>query len=237
MAKLENLTGYEFGFWKVIDRAPDKITPSGQKRKIWICECKLCGAKKEIAAQSLKGGTAKKCGCLPADGIKRERNIKVCVECGRPFACPPSDSTVTCSDKCRKIHAKKRQTGVKRSDETRKKISVAAKGRDMSCLQSLAVEAVKASPKTGKFKTNVNAKDWHLISPDGKHFRFRSLNFWLRENCAEFFGCEPDSRGFMNAASGLRHAKRAVMGKASKNQRPCGTYKGWQVVPTDDDAE
>ena len=231
MAKAENLTGREFGFLKVLERASDRVTPSGQKRRFWACKCLLCGAKKEVPAQDLKRGTVKSCGCWREIKGKQARNTKICVECGKAFECPPSDKTVTCSAECRKIHTKKRQTGTKRSDETRKKISAASKGRDMSGLQASAVEAAKASPKSGRFETNANAKRWHLVSPEGRHYRFSSLNFWLRANCKDLFGCEPDSREFYNARSGLSGAKRAMLG----GSYGCCTYKGWQALPTEDD--
>ena len=51
------------------------------------------------------------------------------------------------------------------------------------------------------------------------------------ENCQELFGCEPDSREMKNAMSGLRGVKRAMLGK----KYPALTYKGWQVIPTEDD--
>lgn len=240
MAKLgqvEDLTGKEFNFLKVIERAPDRVTPSGQNLHFWLCECLLCGKRKEISSQMLKSGSTKSCGCYQAFKGRVSRNIKICVECGRPFECPPSEGTVTCSPECRRIHAKKRQTGVKRSEETRAKISNAAKERDMTDLQAIGTEAAKASPKSGRFETNINAKDWHLVSPEGRHYRFHSLNFWLREHCREFFGCEPDSRGYANARSGLCNAKRAALGKISDGQRPCCTYKGWQVIPVDEDPQ
>ena len=112
-----------------------------------------------------------------------------------------------------------------------RKISAKSAGRDMSNLQKVAVEAAKTSPKAGRFITNVNAKDWHLISPNGEHYYFHSLMDWLRKNGKELFGCEPDSKEFNNVRSGLAGAKRNVMGK----QYPCSTYKGWQVVPTKSD--
>lgn len=162
-------------------------------------------------------------------------NTKNCVECGKIFPCSPSTKKVTCSSECRKKHAAKIRTGRKLSKETRQKISEAATGRDMSKLQKIGTEAAKSSPKSGRFDTNANAMNWHLISPNGEHFYFRSLNHWLRENCICFFGCEPDSKEFKNVASGLRGAKRSTMGKISQRQRPCCTYKGWRVIPTEDD--
>lgn len=227
MAKAEDLTGREFGKIKVLKRAKDRATPSGQKRIFWACECSICGKKREISAQALKRGNYRPCTCITTSVNAKRRNFKICVECRKTFASPPSSKTVTCSIECRKIHAKHRQTGVKRSTETKLKISEKAKERDMSELQPVGTAAAKASPKSGRFITNINAKDWHLISPDGKHYYFRSLNFWLRENCREFFGCEPDSREYINVASGLRNAKRAVLG----GKYPCCTYKGWQVIP------
>ena len=73
--------------------------------------------------------------------------------------------------------------------------------------------AAQKSPKSGKFLTNVNAKDWHLISPDGKEYKFHSLNFWLRENGDKLFGCVPDSKEFKNVSTGLSGAKRAMLGR------------------------
>lgn len=165
---------------------------------------------------------------------KKMRSTKICVECGRVFECPPSDKTVTCSQVCRSTHARKRQMGRRLSAETRKKIADKAKNRDMSDLQKIGTEAAKNSPKSGRFETNVNAGDWHIISPEGAHYRFHSLNFWMREHCREFFGCEPDGREYRNACSGLRQAKRATLGRVSENQRPCCTYKGWRVVVDDE---
>ena len=162
---------------------------------------------------------------------RQVRNKKNCIVCGKTFECPPSNKTVTCSKECRKEHARQRNIGKVLSDDVKKKMSNKAKGRDMSELQQLAVEAAKRSPNSGRFETNVNAINWHLISPEGKHYSFHSLNLWLRENCLELFGCEPDSRGYTNVRAGLSNAKRAMLGK----KYPCCTYKGWRVIPTNDD--
>lgn len=159
------------------------------------------------------------------------KNIKICVICGKPFPCPPSSKKVTCSTVCRKAYAAIRNTGRKFSEESKRKISEKAKGRDMTELQIIATEKAKQSPNSGRFPTNINAKQWHLISPDGKEYKFRSLRNWLRENCRELFGCEPDTREFENVCSGLNGAKRGYMGK----NYPCSTYKGWQAIPTEDD--
>lgn len=228
MAIREDITGKTYGYLQVVAPAPDKITPSGQKRKMYICRCVLCGSEKVISAQDLKRGKTVSCGCMRKIQGKQRRNIKICVECGRPFECPASDKTVTCSPECRRLHARKRQTGKAQSKETRTRISKSSQGRDMSDIQMIGTDAAKKSPKSGRFETNVNAKDWHLVSPDGKHYYFHSLSHWLRENGKEMFGCDPDSREFNNVRSGLSAAKRAEQGTGSYR---CCTYKGWKVVP------
>lgn len=159
------------------------------------------------------------------------RNKKQCVICGRVFDSPPSDKKVTCSPECRSEYARIRRTGLKHSSETRQKISDAAKGRDTSVFQKTGTAAALRSPKAGRFETNVNAIDWHLISPEGQHYYFRSLQHWLRENCRELFGCEPDSREFHNIRAVLCNAKAAASGRG---KYPCTTYRGWRCLPIDD---
>jgi len=41
-------------------------------------------------------------------------------------------------------------------------------------------DAFYASPKSGPYETNVSAKEWHLLSPDGTAYHFRNLSLWLR---------------------------------------------------------
>ena len=89
----------------------------------------------------------------------------------------------------------------------------------------------KQSAKSDRFETNINAIDWHLISPEGKHYHCDSLHHWLRENCSELFGVEPDSKEFINIRSGLSNAKRAMLGGSYMTT----TYKDWRVIPTEDD--
>ncbi len=156
-----------------------------------------------------------------------QKNKKICVVCGKEFYAPPSSKKITCSKACQRIRARNRQTGAKRSAETKEKIAAAGRKRDVTELCRAGTEAALKSPRSGPFETNVNAIDWHLISPDGKHYHFRSLNNWLRENGKELFGVEPDSREFHNTRSGLCGAKRAAQGKKYGSL----TYKGWQVIP------
>lgn len=234
MAKAEDLTGREFGFLKVLGRAPDKISKSGRKVKMWECECLLCGSKKDIRADCLKD--TKSCGCLKARNGAARRHKKICVICGKEFDCRPSRNKVTCSQECKLKYLSQNHKGIAYTPEARAKMSKSRLEHERCKeMQELATEAAKASPSSGRFETNIHAIDWHLVSPGGEHYYFHSLNFWLRENCEKLFGFEPDSREFYNAISGLGRVKRSVMGRLPEGQRPGYSYKGWRVLPTGDD--
>ena len=232
--KVVDLTGREFGFLKVISRAQDMEEKSGRKSTVWRCKCLLCGKEKNIRASSIR--KTKSCGCLASYNGAIRRNKKICVICRKEFDCAPSANSVTCSPECRAENARRKHTGLRRTEETKRKISK-SRGSIDKCkeIQAAATEAAKNSQNSGRFETNVHAIDWHLISPEGKHYYFHSLKYWLRENCKELFGFEPDSKEFTNAVSGISRAKRSVMGKLPEGQRPSYSYKGWRVIPTDDD--
>lgn len=162
--------------------------------------------------------------------------IKTCVICGREFACSPSRNIVTCGPECRAEYSRRNHTGYKHSQESRGKMSKARlKNERCAELQKAATDAAKNSPKSGRFEQNVHATEWHLVSPDGIHYRFRSLRNWLRENGRELFGVEDDTRQFNNVISGLSRVKKSVLGTLPPGQRPGYTYKGWRVIPVEKD--
>ncbi len=153
------------------------------------------------------------------------KNVKICIICGKEFYSSPSVNKVTCSDACRKKYAVIRSIGRKFSDETKAKLSDAGKQRNMSELQIIGTMAALESPNSGPFETNVNAKEWHLISPEGREYKFRSLNFWARENY-HLFGFE-NPNDAQKVSAGIRGAKRGALGK--ETTKAC-TYKGWRVI-------
>ncbi len=160
--------------------------------------------------------------------MSRQKNKKICVVCGRSFYCSPSRNIVTCGPDCRAEYTRQNHTGIKYNQKTREKMAISRLNNDRyKEMQEAATRAAQNSPKSGKFAENVHAIDWHLISPDGKHYYFHSLSFWLRENCRELFGVEPDSREFDNIRSGLSGVKRAILG----GKYGSSTYKGWQALP------
>lgn len=95
--------------------------------------------------------------------------------------------------------------------------------------QPLATEAAKASPRSGKFETNIHAKKWKVTTPDNKIFIVRNLYQFVRDNKHLFlpddvvFKRQGGKRGtggeYCNATSGLIYA-------ASKRGR--GRWKDWQ---------
>jgi len=53
----QDLTGQDFGFWHVIDRAENQ-----NGHVAWNCICK-CGTKRAVLRQSLTSGASQSCGC------------------------------------------------------------------------------------------------------------------------------------------------------------------------------
>jgi hypothetical protein len=60
--KYEDLTGQEFGYLTVKERAKSRIGVSGRKITRWLCEC-ICGKEIVADARELKRGTVLSCGC------------------------------------------------------------------------------------------------------------------------------------------------------------------------------
>lgn len=96
----------------------------------------------------------------------------------------------TCSTDCEKILRSDRMKGRNVKDITKKKIA------------------------------KKNSRNWHLISPEGNHYRFQNLKQWAREN-SELFGFEKNEEYVSRIVVGISQAKRGKI---------VNTYKGWKVV-------
>lgn len=154
-----------------------------------------------------------------------KRHYKTCPVCGKSFPSPPSDKTVTCGDKtCRHIHISNTHKGKHNywSEEAKQRLSEKGQTQNLK----LGTEAAKQSPLSGKFPTNINAKDWHIVSPNGVHYRFHSLNYWTRKNCA-LFGFEQSEKNAQRIASGIKVAKAGALKKQYTRSH---AYKGWSVI-------
>lgn len=128
------------------------------------------------------------------------RNYKTCPICGRSFPCPPSDKTVTCGKDCSRIHRSRMHQGKSNiwSDEARKQL------------------AKKGQTDNLKLGTAAGVKTWHLISPGGKHYRFKNLAHWAMENYTLFGFHHP------NDAEKVRCGISNAKGNGT-------TYKDWKA--------
>ena len=73
MGKFKDLTGKTFGKLTVIERAANKVYPSGQTRLMWYCKCK-CGNTVIVLGQCLVNGHSRSCGCSTGDFIRQQKN-------------------------------------------------------------------------------------------------------------------------------------------------------------------
>ena len=71
MSKLIDLTGQTFGYWVVLERAPNNNRGQG----MWKCKCTACGKEKVVAGGHLRAGRSTNCGCVRMEKM-RQANIK-----------------------------------------------------------------------------------------------------------------------------------------------------------------
>lgn len=180
--------------------------------------CKNCG--KEFWGKEGALYCSKECA-----GAFRQ-NYRICFVCGKKFPCSPSDNKLTCSPECWKIRHAGLMSERGMSDSAKEKISIAAKKKGFTDNLKKGVPASMKSPKSGKFETNVSAKEWMLKSPEGKIYKCRNLKLWARKHCG-LFGFEPNEHNASKISHGIYNAKRGTLGK--RTARSC-TYKGWIVI-------
>lgn len=74
MSNFIDLTGQKFGRLTVIERINDYISPSGEKRVQWKCQCE-CGTICQVLTKQLRNGKTQSCGCLRKEKtIERNKN-------------------------------------------------------------------------------------------------------------------------------------------------------------------
>lgn len=60
-----DLSGQEFGRWKVVSRAPDYVSPSGVRAERWYCVCSCEKSEpRAVWRRYLENGASRSCGCL-----------------------------------------------------------------------------------------------------------------------------------------------------------------------------
>lgn len=216
MGARHDLTGQVFGQWTVIRAAePDKY-----HRARWLCRCS-CGKERVVTADNLRRGVSTSCGCVGRP--KRATDLT-----GRRFGrltvleyVPPSGP---------------RQSGALwrcRCDCGRETVVTAGNlkyGHTTSCGCVLAeaqqapetrVAALKESPLTGPFETNIRAKRY-AISNGSREWTIRNLSKFVRDN-AELFGLSPDD------AAELTRTAKALYNAWYSHCR----WHGWSVTLLD----
>ena len=148
---------------------------------------------------------------------------KKCVICGKEFNAPPSSKKITCSQECSSARKSQSHKGVRNQWNKESRAKLSAQGRTANLL--LGTPAARASPISGPFETNRNAKHWILKSPEGILHEFDNLNLFIRSH-PEWFS-NPKS-----ASTALRASAACLAGNPapSRKARQFSQYKGWQVV-------
>lgn len=68
----KDLRGQKMGRLTIIERGPDRIQPSGQRKTRWWCEC-TCGNTALIATSDLLNNHTQSCGCLQKEATSQAR--------------------------------------------------------------------------------------------------------------------------------------------------------------------
>ena len=118
------------------------------------------------------------------------------------------------------------------TEETRKKMSEKAKNperlpQQQECAKK-GTAAAQKPPLSGRFETNINAKEWVIMDPTGKTYKFTNLRNWIRENIELFTDVENAKKKKKivdRIHHGLGTAKRnTIAGKSGT------TWYGWSVI-------
>ncbi|MFR8024104.1 hypothetical protein [Eisenbergiella massiliensis] len=219
MARYKDLSKQAFGKLTVREYAgTDKFGAS-----LWLCDCK-CGGTKIVSAKNLKNGYTKSCGCIPSnEGIDITDK-----EFGRLKAIRPTDKrdghgSVIWECKCScgnpKVYVSVRNLisgnvtscGCKKTEAGKK-------------IQPKATEGAKKSLKSGRFETNINAKHWVLIAPDGTKHTCVNLSLWARAH-TDLFGLEPGDKSAKKIVHGFTNLAQTFYDTRSDVY----SYKGWRI--------
>ena len=74
MRQREDLTGKRFGRLVVLKKGEDYVSPKGEKKARWICQCD-CGNVVLRSSNLLKKGESLSCGCYRKDALREIKTI------------------------------------------------------------------------------------------------------------------------------------------------------------------
>jgi hypothetical protein len=85
----------------------------------------------------------------------------------------------------------------------------------------LGTAAARRSAKAGPFETNLNAKRWIVVDPEGERHEALNLRLWCERNSDRFA-----PHGWRAAYAGLRQVAAWLRGKTP---RPVTQWRGWSL--------
>ena len=161
--------------------------------------CPICG--REFTCKKFAERTYCSKSCT---NRARGRNSETCVVCGKTFFKPASQQAKTCCESCYKIL-----------------LSRNASAQDLTAMR----EGYRTNPRTASTPENVHAREWSLRAPNGKVYRFKNLNFFIREH-RELFPPEflTERRGTPAVASRL---SALAPWRREKMRKKSHSWRGW----------
>ena len=175
--------------------------------------CKNCGVQFQVHPYRAK--TARFCQPSCSDIYRQNRVVWKCAICGK-----------------KRIHKKSEKALVCFSCDRQKKAKLFQEYREEA--KAAQLETNKTNPLTGKFETNIAAKDWHLRSPEGVTYHFRNLRHFIRTHRNLF---SDDQLAFTHRnypVGSVCEAPTMIENRLSKlsprRKHPQTTAQGWSWV-------
>lgn len=72
--KTKDLTGKQFGHWRVLGFSRYSTCPSNQRMTYWTCRC-ACGIERDVQGRSLRSGKSTNCGCYAREATRKRRTL------------------------------------------------------------------------------------------------------------------------------------------------------------------
>ena len=151
--------------------------------------------------------------------------IKQCIICGANFKASPSAIKVTCGKpECIRLNKSRTHLGKSNTWNSEARQRLSNKGQTVNLAKGSP--SAQQSPIAGSFETNQNAKEWILVSPEGKEYNVKNLSLWCKNNSHLF------NRTPAQIIAGIRQIKRYYQGKT---KRAVTSYLGWSLREKSDD--
>lgn len=209
---MEEMIGKTFGLWTVIGHAGN----DKRGRKQYRCRCS-CGKERTVNGSNLRSGKSTSCGHTCREKLRVDLRGN---RYGRLIALEPVEARRgNAVWRCRCDCGRECQAAA----NNLKNGHTTSCGCRLSEIQTREIAprmiAKDASPRAGKFETNVHAADWILQRDGGTVWRVRNLALFVRRR-PELFGLSAgDDAAAAAAARGLYDA-------GSRG----GTWHGWEVA-------